>query len=222
MMKMGDRNPACGPASEKRALTVAEPRSAPSSAESPALGVIRPLPANPVRMSAVAVPLCRINVAPSPAATARWRRDNLLRRTPFSQSPQARVTPVRTIRTPHSSMATPAIRLIRISAPGRKASPVLRSAAGSANAALLFLQDRLACENKRPILGNCEHIVPVGLHAKLPGAVHGRMVGLPMMTRSSFQLIVAAAWIAALSSAAAAQQESEALQVVADQVRTQG
>jgi plasmid stabilization system protein ParE len=48
------------------------------------------------------------------------------------------------------------------------------------------------------------------------------MVGFEMTTRSLSQLIVAAAWIAALSSAAAAQQESEALQVVADQVRTQG
>ncbi len=43
-----------------------------------------------------------------------------------------------------------------------------------------------------------------------------------MMTKGFPQLIVTAAWIAALSSAAAAQQDAEALQVVADQVRTQG
>jgi hypothetical protein len=42
------------------------------------------------------------------------------------------------------------------------------------------------------------------------------------MTREFSQLIVTAAWIVALSSAAAAQGEAEALQVVADQVRTQG
>jgi hypothetical protein len=43
-----------------------------------------------------------------------------------------------------------------------------------------------------------------------------------MMTKGFSQLIVTAAWMAALSSAAAAQQDAEALQVVADQVRTQG
>jgi hypothetical protein len=48
------------------------------------------------------------------------------------------------------------------------------------------------------------------------------MLGLSMMTRKFPHLIVAAAWVAALCSVAAAQQNSEALQVVADQVRTQG
>jgi hypothetical protein len=43
-----------------------------------------------------------------------------------------------------------------------------------------------------------------------------------MMTREFSQLIVTASWIVALSSAVAAQGEAEALQVVADQVRTQG
>jgi hypothetical protein len=43
-----------------------------------------------------------------------------------------------------------------------------------------------------------------------------------MMTKEFSQLIMTAAWIVALSSAAAAQQEAEALQVVADQVRAQG
>jgi len=43
-----------------------------------------------------------------------------------------------------------------------------------------------------------------------------------MKTRAFPQLIVTAAWIAGLSCTAVAQQESEALQVVADQVREQG
>jgi hypothetical protein len=43
-----------------------------------------------------------------------------------------------------------------------------------------------------------------------------------MMSKKFSQLIVTSAWIVALSSAAAAQSEDEALQVVTDQVRTQG
>ena len=43
-----------------------------------------------------------------------------------------------------------------------------------------------------------------------------------MTTRTLPQLIVTVAWIAGLSSVAGAQQDSEALQVVADLVRTQG
>jgi hypothetical protein len=43
-----------------------------------------------------------------------------------------------------------------------------------------------------------------------------------MMTKGFPQRIVTVAWIVALSSAAAAQDEAEALQVVADKVRTQG
>jgi hypothetical protein len=43
-----------------------------------------------------------------------------------------------------------------------------------------------------------------------------------MMTKQIAQLIATAAWIGLSSSAASAQAEAEALQVIADQVRLQG
>jgi hypothetical protein len=58
-------------------------------------------------MSAMAVALPSAAVAMPPAAKAETLLESLSWMNCFSRSPQPRMIPVRTMRTPHSSMATP-------------------------------------------------------------------------------------------------------------------
>ena len=82
------------------------PRSAPSITASATGRVTRPRPANEASSSAVAVALCRTAVMPRPAAKARNRSAEACASSDRSGPPNARVKPVRTMRTPQSSSAT--------------------------------------------------------------------------------------------------------------------
>lgn len=92
--------------------TSAVPTSAPSITASAGTVATRPRSAKDATMSAVAVLLCNSAVTPSPVPNERSRllmaRPSMRRRS----APKARMTPVRTMRSPHSSRATPPRRLM--------------------------------------------------------------------------------------------------------------
>ena len=102
----------------KRAETMAEPTSAPSSTASPSDVPMAPLAAMPATIRVVAVPLPRMAVAMAPARNAEPRFPRRTSMKCFRRSPQARRTPVRTMRTPQSRRATPPSRLMITSVPG--------------------------------------------------------------------------------------------------------
>ncbi len=86
--------------------TTVEPTSAPSIMASAVDRAIRPRPANEPTISAVAVLDCRRLVTANPLkkAEAVLCDDSATKRR--SSEPSARTTPVRTMRTPHTSSAT--------------------------------------------------------------------------------------------------------------------
>src|SRR5665213_1698670 len=87
-----------------------EPTSAPNSTESPRLAGSVPVLAIFVTMSAVAVPLPKTKVASSPAINAEKRLPRRYSMKYLSCSSQTLKMPVRTMRTPQSSNATPPTR----------------------------------------------------------------------------------------------------------------
>jgi hypothetical protein len=77
-----------------------------------------PAEARPATMSVIAVPEPRIAVAMPPARKAETRLPTRCSMKFRKRSPQARITPVRTMRTPHSRSAMPPSRLTMTAVPG--------------------------------------------------------------------------------------------------------
>ena len=92
--------------SEKTCATSAEPTSAPSTTASAIGSAISPRAANEASSMVVAVELCRIPVMPTPAMNPPMRVRAYVEIARRSCEPNARVMPVRTMRTPQSSSAT--------------------------------------------------------------------------------------------------------------------
>ena len=90
------------------------PTSAPSMTASAIAVPTKPRAANEAVISAVAVELCSRAVTPSPQPKARKRLPRAEPMAARRSPPNARITPVRTMRRPHSSRATPPARWIRI------------------------------------------------------------------------------------------------------------
>ena len=113
---------------ENTCAAMVEPTSAPSITASAIGSAISPRAANEASSSAVAVELCSRPVRPTPATNALPRpvtRVAMMRR---SAAPNARVMPVRTMRTPHSSSATPPTKAKSSSVPGIPRRSSLRHA----------------------------------------------------------------------------------------------
>ena len=91
------------------------PTSAPSITASAGAVSTRPRPANEATTKAVAVLLCRTPVTPMPASSAAKRLLSETRSRWRNSAPNARCTPVRTMRMPHSSSATAPSSSIRMS-----------------------------------------------------------------------------------------------------------
>ena len=115
---MGEAHSASELPEAKSEDTTAEPRSAPSSTARPSEVPMAPEAAIPATISVIAVPLPKMAVAAPPAAKACNRPPRRCSMKRFSRSPQARMMPVRTMRTPHKSSATPPSRLTMTAVPG--------------------------------------------------------------------------------------------------------
>jgi hypothetical protein len=90
------------------------PTSAPSMTASAIAVPTKPRAANDAVISAVAVELCSSDVTPRPQPNARNRLPSAEPMAARRSPPNARITPVRTMRSPQSRRATPPTRWIRI------------------------------------------------------------------------------------------------------------